>query len=58
MFMCINCKATYTSMLLLNIHRWSHHPSNEIEEHWSKLYHSGELFSGKYTMGYQYDPYY
>lgn len=58
MYLCNECKKTYSSMLLLNIHSWSKHPTNAIEIHWSMLYNSGELLNGKYTMEYQYNPYY
>jgi len=57
MYKCDTCNYLVNDAMSLQKHRWLKHPSNEYEKKWSDLYYSGELFSGKYTMSYQDDPY-
>ena len=57
-YICNECKYISYDIMACNKHKWSEHPSNEYEKIWSKLYKSGKLFTDKYTMAYQDDPYY
>ncbi len=57
-YTCTVCKSISTDIMAHNHHTWLYHPSNEYEKVWSDLYKSGKLFTSKYTMAYQDDPYY
>lgn len=57
-YFCKECKINFNDKLSQDKHNWLKHPSNFYEKSWSDLYKSGQLFSGKYSIGYQDDPYY
>lgn len=54
---CLQCNRIFYDNLSYMKHMWREHPSNEVERYWSKLEKSGELYSGRYNMGYIDDPY-
>jgi len=57
-YCCIHCNYKSYDYIIYKKHMWLEHPMNEYEIYWSKLYKSGKLFDGTYTLNYQDDPYY
>lgn len=59
-FTCEKCNKnnTFSDYLSLEKHKWEFHPIGDIEVYWSDLKKSGKLYSGRYTLAFQDNPYY
>jgi hypothetical protein len=54
---CVECNLDFSDSMAFDKHRWSVHPSNEMEQHWAAHYKEGfARFKGS-TFYYE-DPYY
>jgi hypothetical protein len=56
-YFCKDCMEKFNDKLSQDKHNWLKHPSNPYEKSWSDLYKSGKLFTERYSMAYQDDPF-